>query len=649
MRFRKRWILEQWALAGLAVLVAACGGPGSNGGAPDPAEGSFSLTITVQGPGAVEAEDLELTCSDECTALVGAGANLELIAQANGGNGFVGWQQDCAGNDPSCSVEMRENLTVRAVFAENVLGLQVSGDGRGSVRVVPPDVICVDDCSQGFETAVNASLTVTLEEGSAVKGWGGACSGESGRYCQIPVAGQVDVALTLVRPPSAADDAYEVNEDSSLVVSAADGVLSNDSDSANDTLRAELESQPTKGTIALKGDGSFSYSPRTDENGPDSFRYRAYDTSDNRSQVATVSILIQAVDEPLGPVPVETDTLEDSSVTMTLQASGGASGARTYSIVSSPSHGTVSLAGDEATYRPDPNFWGEDEFEFQVRDSAGKTATETAAVVVTSVNDAPSFRLTRQSVSVAGDSGSHDFPDFAVEVSPGPANESAQQLSFRLDPVGGDSLSFSEPPSMSVAGATGSLSFAVAEGSYGSAEFDVMLVDDGGSANGGQNESAVQSLTITVSEPQPTEPEPTQPQPAEPEPANSAPVAEDDSLSTGQDMPVDITLRASDVDGDVLEYRVTVAPSDGALSGTAPELTYTSESGFSGNDLLRFVANDGTEDSNEATVEITVEPSAAEDDTESSAEGSAAGSTVGSTADSPESSVESSAEKNAAG
>lgn len=44
------------------------------------------------------------------------------------------------------------------------------------------------------------------------------------------------------------------------------------------------------------------------------------------------------------------------------------------------------------------------------------------------------------------------------------------------------------------------------------------------------------------------------------------------------------------------------------MSGTVPNLTYTPNSGFDGNDSFTFLANDGTDDSNTATVSITVNP-----------------------------------------
>ena len=89
-------------------------------------------------------------------------------------------------------------------------------------------------------------------------------------------------------------------------------------------------------------------------------------------------------------------------------------------------------------------------------------------------------------------------------------------------------------------------------------------------------------------------------------PINDPPVADDQSVTTQEDTSVLITLTASDVDGDTLTYSTT-SPSNGQLTGTAPNLTYTPDPNFNGNDSFTFNVNDGLVDSNTATVSITVE------------------------------------------
>lgn len=97
--------------------------------------------------------------------------------------------------------------------------------------------------------------------------------------------------------------------------------------------------------------------------------------------------------------------------------------------------------------------------------------------------------------------------------------------------------------------------------------------------------------------------------------ANNAPVADDQSVTTGQQViaagnseAVAITLTGSDADGDPLMFSVTGGPTDGILSGLAPALTYTPNLEFAGTDSFTFKVNDGTSDSLvDAVVDITVE------------------------------------------
>jgi hypothetical protein len=89
---------------------------------------------------------------------------------------------------------------------------------------------------------------------------------------------------------------------------------------------------------------------------------------------------------------------------------------------------------------------------------------------------------------------------------------------------------------------------------------------------------------------------------------NDAPVAQPQSITTPEDTPVAITLTGLDEDGDELSFAVTVPPSHGTLSGTAPNLTYTPIADYFGPDSFAFKANDGQIDSAEAVITLTVTP-----------------------------------------
>jgi hypothetical protein len=97
-------------------------------------------------------------------------------------------------------------------------------------------------------------------------------------------------------PPVANDDAYGTNEDTPLIV-PADGVLANDSDVGLDMLIASVATGPSNGTLALNGDGSFTYTPDANWFGVDSFVYRATD-DDGAFDTAMVTINVAPVNDP---------------------------------------------------------------------------------------------------------------------------------------------------------------------------------------------------------------------------------------------------------------------------------------------------------------------------------------------------------------
>jgi hypothetical protein len=120
-----------------------------------------------------------------------------------------------------------------------------------------------------------------------------------------------------------------------------------------------------------------------------------------------------------------------------------------------------------------------------------------------------------------------------------------------------------------------------------------ILVEAADASGASLVEAAIDDVFITSSEP---------PIPNEP------PVAAGQSVATDEDMPLAITLTATDEDGDPLTFSVTGGPAHGSLSGTAPHLTYTPAANYHGADSFTFVANDGEANSNAATVAITVNP-----------------------------------------
>lgn len=93
--------------------------------------------------------------------------------------------------------------------------------------------------------------------------------------------------------PVAISDSYVVTKNSKLTVSAANGVLANDIDADGDTLSAILVQGPSSGSLSLKSDGSFIYTPAKNFTGTVSFTYKTSDGEAN-SAATTVSLVVGA-------------------------------------------------------------------------------------------------------------------------------------------------------------------------------------------------------------------------------------------------------------------------------------------------------------------------------------------------------------------
>lgn len=87
---------------------------------------------------------------------------------------------------------------------------------------------------------------------------------------------------------------------------------------------------------------------------------------------------------------------------------------------------------------------------------------------------------------------------------------------------------------------------------------------------------------------------------------NQPPVVAPMAFSTAHNTAAAITLKAVDPEGSALAYVVVSSPSNGTLSGTAPNFTYTPNNGYAGSDSFTFKANDGALDSTAERAVIVV-------------------------------------------
>jgi len=136
-------------------------------------------------------------------------------------------------------------------------------------------------------------------------------------------------------------------------------------------------------------------------------------------------------------------------------------------------------------------------FSVRASDGSGESATDVdVTVAVDAVNDAPTF-VAGLDVSVVEDSPAQTI-QWATDIEAGPANEITDGQGIQAFTIasGYDQSLFSVQPAIST---TGSLTFTPAADEYGSVDLTVNLVDDGGTANAGDDDTGPNTtLKITI-------------------------------------------------------------------------------------------------------------------------------------------------------
>ncbi len=212
----------------------------------------------------------------------------------------------------------------------------------------------------------------------------------------------VTITVTPVNDaPVASDNVYAVDEDNTLSVGIANGLLTNDTDidNSSDELSAQLVQNVTNGSLALNSDGSFTYTPSENFYGDDVFTYEVNDNqaSDNISNTATVSITIHPVNDP--------PTAEDDGYTgyedtpLVINAPGILSNDTDVDGDDITAHlnidipvGNLTLNNDGSLeYIPAENDYGTYEFTYIAKDDdvAPHSIPATVRLTIYAVNDAP--------------------------------------------------------------------------------------------------------------------------------------------------------------------------------------------------------------------------------------------------------------------
>ncbi|MBA3722725.1 MAG: tandem-95 repeat protein, partial [Parachlamydiaceae bacterium] len=162
-----------------------------------------------------------------------------------------------------------------------------------------------------------------------------------------------------------------------------------------DTLAYSISTLPSKGTVTLGANGSYTYTPNANANGSDSFVYKV---DDGHGDIVTGTITVTIT--PVNDAPVAnndsystyagsaisnpTSVLTNDTDVDTLHNN------LTTDLITGPSHGTVTLNSDGTfNYTPTGTYVGSDSFTYTVNDHESANNFSNIATVNISVNQAP--------------------------------------------------------------------------------------------------------------------------------------------------------------------------------------------------------------------------------------------------------------------
>ncbi len=204
----------------------------------------------------------------------------------------------------------------------------------------------------------------------------------------------VSITVNAVNDAPVADNETETtNEDTDLVVDVKVG--DTDIDGTIDPTTVVITTIPTNGTVSVNATtGKVTYSPTANYSGPDSFTYTIKDNNGLVSNIATVSITVNAVnDAPVADNETET-TNEDIDLVVDVKVGDtdidGTIDPTTVVITTIPTNGTVSVNATtgKVTYSPTANYSGPDSFTYTIKDNNGLVSnTATVSITVIAIED----------------------------------------------------------------------------------------------------------------------------------------------------------------------------------------------------------------------------------------------------------------------
>ncbi|WP_284381999.1 tandem-95 repeat protein [Litoribrevibacter albus] len=297
------------------------------------------------------------------------------------------------------------------------------------------------------------------------------------------VSAATEVAVTVQGindAPVAVDDVAIILEDNSFDINVVGNDI--DVDDNLDVSSLVVVSLPTNGTVTFNN-GMLNYTPAAEFGGNDAFSYTVSDLDGVTSNVATVTITVNPVnDMPLANDDVA-NTEEDTVISIDLLANdqdidGTLDPANITLVQVNNGQVVIDTTTGVATYTPNADFNGVDTFLYRVNDNeGGESNTATVTIQISSVNDAPIISGTPLTTVLEG--GEYRFVPDITNVDDDSLTITATNVPgwLTFDSITGELIG---TPNVGDAGSYSDIELQVTDGEFTSAlaAFSIVVVGD---------------------------------------------------------------------------------------------------------------------------------------------------------------------------
>ena len=363
--------------------------------------------------------------------------------------------------------------------------------------------------------------------------------------------------------PIVRDDSALTQIDTSVTVN----VLANDYDVEGDSLT--VTAVVDSGTVVVNADNSITFTPPAATQGVFQITYTA---TDSQGAAGTAYLYVTTIGNSLIAIPDTINLNEDTAHTFDVLSNDintvSAGRFTLGGVLIDPTHGVLTPNADDTfTYIPSPNFFGVDQFVYQLLDGS-TISTATVFLFVAPVNDAP---VAVADIVVTREDTQTIIPVLANDID---VDFDTLIITSVSTPSNGGTVTFT---------ANGPIVYTPAANFFGTETFTYIASDgNGGTATG--------SVTVSVS------------------PVNEAPIANPDTPMVTEDTAITVNVLANDFefDGEPLTITNIGAPQHGTaiLSGTS--IVYTPALNYNGPDSFTYTISDASGFTSTASVSFIV-------------------------------------------